>query len=232
MDSFDQFLVNHDISHDAYKIWCIDRDRSFKAGEKPEPLLVWANRMAHPEPEPEARRSRVPKTPKRIRERQLRPKSEPKPVYEKVVRPLRTECEMCHQPMTPQRISALYCSARCGRQHSRIHTKKPKPIRERVVRPVRTECNMCHQPMTPQRMSALYCSAKCRQRKFDARTRGTKTPAEFACRRIVITPEGKFEGVADAAHHYNIKQGAAQQRINRGTMGWRYETVDTSVVEA
>jgi hypothetical protein len=50
---------------------------------------------------------------------------------------------------------------------------------------------------------------------------------------FVVTPEGRFWGVASAARHHKITRATVRSRIRKGSPGWRFEApgeISTGVV--
>lgn len=177
--SFDQFLVDHNISIDTHKQWCQLRDRSIRAGEKVEPLLVWVERMS-------------------------------RPAHTESGKKVHAEIETPKLVEKPLRVKRPWVR--------RIRAAEPP-------RPLKTKCDYCGADMRAQRSTTLYCSVVCNKRSYEARSSGRPYPATLKYLEKVVTPDGMFDSVREAAHHHGIKQNAARQRLTRGTKGWRYVDV-------
>jgi hypothetical protein len=96
--------------------------------------------------------------------------------------------------------------------------------------PVFVRCPVCGTEFWCASPSQRWCSTECVQAaKHGAggAPRESQNPErEMRSLRIVLTPGGRFRGVASAARHHNVSRATVLYRIRKGRPGWQFEVPD------
>ena len=90
--------------------------------------------------------------------------------------------------------------------------------------PVFVRCPVCGTEFWRTSAGQQWCSFDCvREGKHSARGASPDRQNSNRLMRFVVTPEGRFWGVASAARHHKLTRATVRNRIRKGSPGWRFE---------